>query len=214
MADGEKPRTWESDSFVGGALCLDFANTVGGTHKERAPDYLRSYADLLAWGRAAGAVEAVDAAFLEWRAEREPERAAQALARALELREAIYRLLSAKAAGVPADDADLASLNRAVLRGLEHAAIEPEGAGFAWRWAGDADDLERPLWPVLRSAMALMTGPELALLRECGRCSWLFLDRSKNKRRRWCKMEACGNRAKSQRHYRRATGRGASSRTS
>lgn len=207
MAKEGSFRTWGSDSFIGGALCLDFTNTVGGTYKERSPSYLQSYADLLSWGCAAGAVEAVDAAFLGGCAEREPEQAAQVLAHALDLREALYRLLSARAAGAAADESDLACLNRALLHGLEHAAIEPGPTGFTWRWAGVADDLERPLWPVLLSAMELMTGPELAVLRECGRCSWLFLDRSKNKRRRWCKMEACGNRAKSQRHYRRVSGR-------
>jgi predicted RNA-binding Zn ribbon-like protein len=213
MIESQTSRTWHADSFVGGALCLDFANTVGGTHKERTPSYLESYADLLSWARAASAVEAVDAAFLAWRAEQEGQAAAQVLAQALEFREALYRLLSAQAAGGFADDGDLTLLNRAHARSLEKMAIEPEGAGFAWRWVGAADDLERPLWPVLHSAAELLTGPDLTLLRECGRCAWLFLDRSKNRRRRWCKMEACGNRAKSQRHYRRTTGRGASSRT-
>lgn len=34
-------------------------------------------------------------------------------------------------------------------------------------------------------------------------CGWLFLDETKNSRRRWCLMEVCGNRAKSSRHYAR-----------
>ncbi|MBV8794030.1 MAG: CGNR zinc finger domain-containing protein, partial [Hyphomicrobiales bacterium] len=38
-------------------------------------------------------------------------------------------------------------------------------------------------------------------IRECGghACGWLFYDRSKNNRRRWCEMEICGNRAKQRR---------------
>ena len=38
-------------------------------------------------------------------------------------------------------------------------------------------------------------------IRECGghACGWLFYDRSKNNRRRWCEMEVCGNRAKQRR---------------
>lgn len=36
-------------------------------------------------------------------------------------------------------------------------------------------------------------------------CGWLFLDETKNARRKWCLMEVCGNRAKSSRHYARAT---------
>ncbi|MCH9037141.1 MAG: CGNR zinc finger domain-containing protein [Chloroflexi bacterium] len=34
-------------------------------------------------------------------------------------------------------------------------------------------------------------------------CRSLFLDISWNKRRRWCEMSSCSNRAKARRHYRR-----------
>jgi hypothetical protein len=37
-------------------------------------------------------------------------------------------------------------------------------------------------------------------------CSWLFLDRSKGGRRRWCDMAVCGNAAKSRRFYARKGG--------
>ncbi len=39
-------------------------------------------------------------------------------------------------------------------------------------------------------------------IRSCPRCGWLFFDRSKAARRRWCSMKACGNREKVSRHYR------------
>jgi predicted RNA-binding Zn ribbon-like protein len=32
-------------------------------------------------------------------------------------------------------------------------------------------------------------------------CGVLFLDRTRNRSRRWCSMKSCGNRAKAQRHY-------------
>jgi predicted RNA-binding Zn ribbon-like protein len=34
-------------------------------------------------------------------------------------------------------------------------------------------------------------------------CGWLFMDETKNARRKWCMMETCGNRAKASRHYER-----------
>lgn len=34
-------------------------------------------------------------------------------------------------------------------------------------------------------------------------CGWLFLDETRNGRRRWCLMETCGNRAKARRNYAR-----------
>lgn len=61
------------------------------------------------------------------------------------------------------------------------------------------------LWPVARSAAELLTSPDAQRVRECAlrSCSWLFVDRSRNRRRRWCDMKTCGNRAKARRHYRR-----------
>ncbi|WP_189472284.1 CGNR zinc finger domain-containing protein [Litchfieldella qijiaojingensis] len=52
-------------------------------------------------------------------------------------------------------------------------------------------------------APALLYSGRLHRLKECGRCSWLFLDQSKAQRRRWCRTEVCGNRARVERHYHR-----------
>jgi predicted RNA-binding Zn ribbon-like protein len=61
------------------------------------------------------------------------------------------------------------------------------------------------LRPIARSAAELLTSETLSRVRECGgaTCTWLFLDASRNRSRRWCSMESCGNRAKARRHYRR-----------
>jgi predicted RNA-binding Zn ribbon-like protein len=52
----------------------------------------------------------------------------------------------------------------------------------------------------------LLTSGDLDRVGQCAddRCGWLFLDVSRNGSRRWCSMEACGNRAKARRHYRRS----------
>jgi len=43
---------------------------------------------------------------------------------------------------------------------------------------------------------------ELDLLKRCpaDNCRWLFLDRTKNRSRRWCDMATCGNQAKARKH--------------
>jgi predicted RNA-binding Zn ribbon-like protein len=56
------------------------------------------------------------------------------------------------------------------------------------------------------SAAAPLADPrEMARLRTCpgAECGWMFVDESRNARRRWCSMETCGNRAKAARHYAR-----------
>jgi predicted RNA-binding Zn ribbon-like protein len=196
----------------GGALCLDFANTWGDRERPEE-ERLRSYPDLLAFALQAGTLTVDEAARLAGRAGREPREAAAALARAVELREALYRIFSVGAAGVTGHGpvaADLERLNAALPEALSHLRLEPRGTELVWAWAA-ADDtreaLEAPLWPVVRSAAELLTSEERRRVRECGggACTWLFLDHSRNRSRRWCSMETCGNRAKARRHYRRRT---------
>lgn len=47
---------------------------------------------------------------------------------------------------------------------------------------------------------------EITRLKMCPgeNCGWLFIDETKNARRKWCSMETCGNRAKAARHYLKA----------
>jgi len=47
-------------------------------------------------------------------------------------------------------------------------------------------------------------------VRECdgASCTWLFLDRTKNRSRRWCDMKSCGNAAKARRHRARRRSQG------
>src|SRR2546429_370444 len=47
--------------LVGGALCLDFVNTVDPRHAANRFDYLSEYRALVAWARHAGAIEAPSA---------------------------------------------------------------------------------------------------------------------------------------------------------
>jgi len=92
---------------------------------------------------------------------------------------------------------------RPVLSRMKLADCGEQALG--WTWAGPATAWDRVLGPVARSAADLLTSPEVPQLRECasGTCSWLFVDRSRTHRRRWCDMKVCGNRAKARRHYQR-----------
>lgn len=62
---------------------------------------------------------------------------------------------------------------------------------------------------VAASALSILADPrEVERVKLCPGhdCGWLFLDETKNARRKWCLMEVCGNRAKSSRHYARSIG--------
>jgi predicted RNA-binding Zn ribbon-like protein len=192
--------------FSGGRPALDFANTVGGRGRETPRDDLLGYAHLVAWGRQAGLTSDSEAEALARAAATRPDEASSVHARAVALREAIYRVMAALPAGAPPSPDDLATLNAELANGLAHARVVSVDGGFAWDWEDGRPRLDRVLWPVARDAAELLTSDLRGRVRVCAeqRCGWLFMDTSKNRSRQWCDMKVCGNRAKARRHYQRS----------
>jgi predicted RNA-binding Zn ribbon-like protein len=188
-----------------GRLCLDFANTVRARPLSLKIEYIKTYRDLLTWGRQATILTPGEAATVEEEARRHPRRAADSLTRSLAVREAIYAIFSARAAGLRAPAGDLRTLNQAIGRTMTHAGLSSVAGHFEWSWPEAPLDLDRVAWWVTRSAAELLTSPSLTFVRECAGydCGWLFMDTTKNRSRRWCDMSTCGNRAKGRRHYER-----------
>jgi predicted RNA-binding Zn ribbon-like protein len=200
--DVEPPGRSTKLKLLGGRLCLDFVNTVKPRAGSGPRDYLTNYVELVRWGEHAGMLTGQAAREMERAAALEPHAAEDALTRAIELREALYRAFAAAAAGAALEPADLEAINQTWVNALAHARIAPEGNRFAWCWAQDAD-LDAAWWPIARSAVELLTSPDLNRVRQCpgSNCGWLFLDTSRKGNRKWCSMDGCGNRAKARRHY-------------
>jgi predicted RNA-binding Zn ribbon-like protein len=192
--------------LIGGRLCLDFVNTATARGSAGYRDYLPAYGALVAWGRHAGAISATQAPILIEGAAESPQAAKDALDSAIALREAVYRLLCSAVAKHQPPAAELSCLNRELRDAGIRQVLLAEASGFEWGWEFEPRDLNSVLWPVVRSAAALLTSPELSRVRQCARpgCQWFFLDESKNGSRRWCTMAVCGSRVKSQRFYRRS----------
>ena len=196
----------------GGALCLDFVNTLDNRHAPAPKERLRGYADLVSWAVQAGATGEELARALAGESRRRPAAARTLVRRARALREKLFALFSAAAAGRHLPEPELQSLNPALGRALGRLRLSPtSGPALRWDWDQDPKALDSLLWPVLRSAADLLTSPGLSRVRECAAttCRWLFLDESRNRSRRWCDMTVCGNREKVRRHRRRVRpGRG------
>ena len=191
--------------LTGGLLCLDFANTVDDRTEVHPQELLNSYNDLVSWSEQAHVLTEQEAQRLLEKAARRPSEASRVLKRAVAIREAIFRIFKAVAEDASPEDEDLVSLSNAVADAQNHAQIVLKANGFIWNWAGNAGDLDRMLWPVVRSAADFLTSDELDAVRVCASdsCNWLFLDTSKNHSRRWCNMKSCGNREKARRFYSR-----------
>jgi predicted RNA-binding Zn ribbon-like protein len=190
--------------FSGGNLGLDFVNTVGDRPRWRE-EHLFGWRDFVSWGEQAGLLSKRDAGAVRRASESRPQEADRAFARTLALRESLYRIFSALAAAGMPEPADVTELNVALGEAMTHARLESRGREFVWGWTAGEPMLARILWPVVRAAAELLASPDRTVVRECAsdRCSWMFLDRSRTHRRRWCSMKSCGNRAKARRFYER-----------
>lgn len=191
--------------LTGGRLCLDFANTVDWHASDHPHEWLTSYSDLVAWSQHVGILTDYEAQRLLREAGCRPADASAVLERAITLREAVYRIISAISHGLPPQAADLATFNAELFEALARSQIVWTVGSFAWDSTGAEDSLDQILWPVVRDAADLLTSEELDRVGQCAddSCGWLFFDTSRNRSRRWCVMEGCGNRAKARRHYER-----------
>jgi predicted RNA-binding Zn ribbon-like protein len=197
-------KTMETHELLGEPLCLEFTNTAS-THLPVTNDHLRAYGDLLVWARRLELIDAAREKALARAAERRPDAAAAVTTRALVLREAVFRLVVAAAAGDAPGADDLDHLNGRLAAALPHRRLRAADGRLEWAWEEGGEELEAPLWPVVASAASLLTSEEVRRVKTCGGegCDWLFVDASRNRSRRWCDMRDCGNRAKARRHYHR-----------
>ena len=194
----------EDFELTGGAKCLDFANTLGDRPRS-INEHLGDYGDLIRFSRQAAVLPPADLDEVERMAREHPRSAHAAFKRALDLRENVYRIFSRLARGKAPEAEDIQLLNSVLHKALRRLELQVQGGVLQWSWDKSAVSLDSPIWPIVRSAANLLTSEEAISTRECASetCSWLFVDRSRTRRRRWCDMSTCGNRAKARRHYQR-----------
>lgn len=199
----------------GGHVALDFANTVDGSrsrpkaHEHGPADHLATYADLLEWATQAGLITEAERRRLARSAAERPGEAAATHRRAVELREAIFRVFDARAVERAEPSEAIATIDRENRVALAHRMLRRHDGSVVYAWR-ESDELDRPLWAVAIGAAELLTSPDVSVVKECASevCDWLFVDRSRNRSRRWCDMSDCGNRAKARRfHARRRSAR-------
>jgi predicted RNA-binding Zn ribbon-like protein len=198
----------ETFELIGGHLALDFVNTIDWRgDPARREDLLLSFEDLAAWAKAAKLVRTADIRTLRLAAQRDQARALRSLRRARRLREVLAHVLLAAGGDARPAARDVRLINAFLAAALRHRRLQVRGAAFAWVWARRESELfDALLWPIVLAAVDLLASDDRTRIRECRGegCGWLFLDTSRNRRRRWCTMQSCGNRAKVRRFYERA----------
>lgn len=163
--------------FVSGNVALDLAGTRKWRRTE-PEEFLADALDMARWLAESG--EFVDGIAVD----------DDAFALAVALREAVYRLATARLAGTRFGKTDLAVVNELAAQPGMRIELTPRGVVKS----GDA---RAALAEIARSAVAVLADEDVAM-KECGRptCTRIYLDRSRGARRTWCGMEECGNRIK------------------
>lgn len=185
--------------LIGGHPALDLVNTVAWRgDPARRHDRLRTDADVLTWAERTAVLPIADVARLRPAADGPGSTVVDAL---VPLREALHAVL-VDADGGPGPRT---VVHRAVASAIA-AAAPPEHP--PWRW-----EIRRPDLPDLPAVAALqaadlLTSPDVRSVRSCAdpACGWLFVDRTRNRSRRWCSSADCGNRARARRHAQRTRG--------
>jgi predicted RNA-binding Zn ribbon-like protein len=191
LAEPPRPPGIRPLPVLGGHLALDFANTVDDPLGPARWDHVADYPTLLHWavgrGLASPALHAV--------AEARPAEAGAVVRRAAALRDALNDTFGAVVDGRPVDEA-WARLRPFAVDALARMNLASD---LSPEW--DRTALDAPLWPVADAAHRLLrSADDLARVKRCAGCPWLFLDRSRNGSRRWCAMGDCGTHEKIRRY--------------
>jgi len=198
---------------VGGHRALDFCNTRAGWGAPQPREYLTGARALGVWVREAGLLDAAQVApLVGGHLAAGTERAA--LERVWLLREALYaclvgratpaqwRVLEAEAAAARAASrlVAVAGGDRARTVGAQDRP-SPAGGRAAWVLGVlPLAPLDHAVLAIAAAADQFVTSPLAGCVAACpgAGCGWLFAD--PRRRRRWCSMAVCGNRAKARRH--------------
>lgn len=194
--------------LIGGLSVLDFLNTCDGRRPGTAltdvVDKLSSLEDIVHWFLHAGLITPNEhQRFLRLMQDCAWQQVS-AFNELIGFRETLYQLLLPVALGNEIDQRMLELLNAELAHTAPERLLVSTPFGVMWHWraceslsAMTASFMAR----VGVQAAALLTGPDLKKLKVCAtpNCDWLFIDLSKNGRRRWCQMNVCGSREKARR---------------
>ncbi|PWV51601.1 putative RNA-binding Zn ribbon-like protein [Chitinophaga sp. S165] len=198
-----KERSIATLPLDGGALCFHFINTVNAWRGVNLHEYLGSYQEMIDWCRKVDILGEAQRTALSHYAAQNETAAVAALQKLKRTRETLYQFFSAIADndGATLSPAILEKFNKALTNALSHLQFETTPTGVNAVLQRDDTDMMAPLWTVMKSAYDILTNEEHTRIKECETCGWIFLDTTKNNKKRWCSPLSCGTMDKSKRYY-------------
>jgi predicted RNA-binding Zn ribbon-like protein len=192
--------------LIADARGLDFLNTIASPEGEPV-EWLADGEDLLDWLERTQLVALEEAA--EARRLALPGELDAVAAEARALREWLRRFVLAHQgrALAPESLAELQPLTGLLERDESFLSIVPRSpdGGLALRWRRRWRAPASLLLPIAQAMAELVCEADFAHIKTCegAACTLVFLDATRDHRRRWCSMAVCGNRAKQAAHRQR-----------
>jgi predicted RNA-binding Zn ribbon-like protein len=111
------------------------------------------------------------------------------------LRSLLQRLVAALTAGRSPRDTDLAALNACLAAGPIVQRVERDGDAYRLRQVPAKRGRSAVLGQIAASFAEVLVAGDPSRIKICENadCKWVFYDRSRNRTRRWCAGDGCGN---------------------
>lgn len=174
----------------GGNLALNFINTIKDRLVAEPKDYLTGKDEWIAWLKRVAIYE-----------DEELDEVSFNLKEIIKKREFLHRVFQGLVFHREIEEKDLKCFDlllQKIRRSTkifvidntpqEHLEINP-------------NNLNSYILKIGKVAYKLLMSEEIDRIKECGNCGWLYYDSSKNKCRKWCNMDTCGNEVKARKYY-------------
>ncbi|MBS9718931.1 CGNR zinc finger domain-containing protein [Pseudohalocynthiibacter aestuariivivens] len=184
---------WSKANLVGGHLALDFLNTVGDTGKTRDTNHLASPRDFVSW---------IDFCGLRAAISMDPAPTQEVITDLVRFRETAYRAVVSIFDETAHQSRDSRRYENYLKRAVQRATFDTRAKPLAWRATKEPDHHILDSFVLLLDD--LLRSADVVRIRQCERCSWLFLNSGRGHGRRWCNMATCGNRHKVEAHRERS----------
>ncbi len=188
---------------LGEKLCLDFVNTASWHESEKPIENLNDIETFIDWCAFMGIIDDSSKNQFYLYLSEDSFNNNQILNEIIEIREVIFRIFRNIAFNEEYKNEDMIKLINYLPKIYKDVDLTKNDYNFTIRIKPDAKNIISLIFPVIQSAIELLTQEDMNRIKICGgeRCGWLFYDTSRNNSRKWCSMADCGNREKSKRHY-------------
>ena len=174
---------------VGNNLAVDFINTQFECHDELV-DLLSCFDDLYRWAA-------------EMDVTLDPDDTSMNIDAIRELRSALKTLLMAHIDKNTLPNETLALVNQYLINAPTQQQLVSVDQSVELQPLHKKLSTDQLFGKIVHEASTLLNSPYSQQIKHCSneKCVLIFVDTSRSKKRRWCSMERCGNRAKASNFY-------------